>query len=413
MLGHVNSQFFSAVGNVLVPYNALTSVITAICCGTTVLIAQSYGAENKYDSKIYAENSFVGNALFSIFAFVLFFFAAKPIFRLMGVDSPVLEYSVSYMKILSFTLLIFGISSTAISILQSFGLTKIIMTSGIISNLINILLDYLLIFGKTGFSEMGIDGAAYASVISNYISLPILLIYVFRSRNMPIKLSISNIFNCKWKIYKKVLKIGIPSGMEYALWNVGNLIVVSFLNHLDMMAAGIYTLILSIETLPLLLYMGIANAGLTLVGQKTGANDHKQAVQIGFRCLEFSIIICAIIAVLFWIFPDKILSIFTDDSILVKQSVSYLVFIAFVLFPKAVNNVIGLGIRGLSDTKWMLYGQIFGTILVVVLSYILIFSANLGLMGVFITLFIDETLRGILNILRFWKGREFFCILKK
>ena len=287
-----------------------------------------------------------------------------------------------------------------------------IMISGVISNLINIILDWILIYGKFGCPQLGIEGAAYASTISNYVAAPIMLLYVFKSKQIPIKLHIKNVFYCKWSIYKEVLRIGGPSGLEFILWNVGNVILVSFLNKLDMMAAGVYTLILSIETFPLLIYMGFANAGLTLVGQKTGEKDHKQAIAVGFRCLAFALTICLVIAVGFWAVPDKILGIFTNDSMLVEESIPYLILIAFVFFPKAINNVIGLAIRGLGDTRWMLYSQIFGTVFLVAVAYVLIFVADLQLMGVFLALLLDESVRGILNLLRFWKGREFFRIRK-
>jgi len=85
-------------------------------------------------------------------------------------------------------------------------------------------------------------------------------------------------------------------------------------------------------------------------------------------------------------------------------------FVCITMFPRSINNVIGLGIRGMGDTRWMLYGQILGTVLVITLSYVLIFIANLGLWGIFITLLVDETVRGFINLLRFWKGREFFFL---
>jgi len=154
MLGHVDSKYFSAVGNALVPYYAVTAIITAICCGTTILIAQNIGAKNESQSKNYAECSFIGNSIFPLLAFLFFFFASGYMFKLMGVQSPVLEYSTSYIKILAFTLLILGVVSTSISVMQGIGITKIIMLSGLISNALNILLDWILIFGKFGFPQM-------------------------------------------------------------------------------------------------------------------------------------------------------------------------------------------------------------------------------------------------------------------
>ena len=73
----------------------------------------------------------------------------------------------------------------------------------------------------------------------------------------------------------------------------------------------------------------------------------------------------------------------------------------WILFPKAVNNVIGLSIRGLGDTQWMLYTQIFRTVFMITAGYVLILHACFGLLGIFITLLADETLRAIANLIRF------------
>jgi putative MATE family efflux protein len=410
MLGHVDSQYFSAVGNVLVPYYAVTAIITAICGGTTILIAQNIGAKNELHSKNYAECSFIGNSIFPLIAFLIFFCASDFMFTLMGVQSPILEYSTSYIRILAFTLLILGPVSTSVSVMQGIGITKIIMFAGLISNALNILLDWVLIFGKFGFPQMNIEGAALASVISNYVTAPIMILYVFLNKNIPFRLEIKKIFSFRWNLYKNILKIGIPSGLETMLWNIGTLLVISFLNRLDIMAVGIFTLIFSIETLPLFLYMGFANAALTLVGHKTGEDNQKQAVGVGFRCLRFSLVICVIFAALFVIFPKGIIRLFTNDLSLIGYAAPFLMFVSITIFPRSINNVIGLGIRGTGDTRWMLYGQMVGTVLVITLSYLLIFPAGLGLWGIFITLLIDETVRGIINLLRFWKGREFFFL---
>lgn len=399
MLGHVDSAYFSAVGNTLVPYYAITNVINALCGGTTILIAQSVGAKNFPRMKKFAENSFIGHSAVSLMAFLFFFFFSRPLFGLMGVQEPVLSYSLSYVKVLSFTLLLLGPVGTATAVLQGVGLTKPIMVCGVAGNLMNIVLDYLLIFGKCGLPAMGIEGAALATTLSNFATAPLLIAYVLRCRKLPIRIHLPKSFD--WRAYAQVLRVGVPSAVETGLWNVGNTIVVSFLNRLDMMSAGIYTLVFSIETLPVMFYMGFANAGLTLVGQKTGENQHRQATKNGFSCLRFALVICLVIAVLLWLFPAKILGIFSNDPVMIADSVPLLRLVAFILFPKAVNEVIGLGIRGRGDTRWMLMTQVFGSVLVVSLAYALLLVVKTGLIGIFITLFIDELLRGTANLLHF------------
>ena len=401
MLGHVNAAFFSAIGNTTVPYYMVSSTITAIADGTAILVAQNMGAANYEKVRETAQCSFLGSSILSCIAFLFFLCCSEPLFQVMGLQSPILEYSLSYIKILSVSLLILGPNSTATAIAQGVGCTKIIMISGIIGNLLNILLDWVLIFGKLSLPAMGIEGAALATVISNFVSGPLLIGFVFCSRQMPVKLRITGSLGQQLRQYGNVLKLGIPSGLEYALWNFGNFILVSFLNRLNMTAAGIYTLVFSIETVPLLIYMGFANAGLTLVGQNTGARDLKQARQAGFMCLGFSLIVCVLIGGLFLLIPRQLLSIFTNDTETLTTSVPYLSFIALGLFPKAINNVIGLCIRGIGDTRWMLYTQIFGTIFMISAGYILILCTPLGLTGIFITLIADEGLRSIANLLHF------------
>jgi putative MATE family efflux protein len=401
MLGHVNAEFFSAIGNTTVPYHMVTSVITAICGGTAILVAQGIGAGDRRQVRETAECSFLGNSLLSAAAFCFFLFGSGWLFRMMGVQSPILEHSTAYIRILSLTLLILGPTATATSVLQGLGFTRVIMLAGITSNLLNILLDWILIFGKLGFPALGISGAAWATVLSNAIAAPVTVLYVLRSPKMPVKLQLLQSPARQLARYRRVLDLGIPSGLEYLLWNAANLVLVSFLNRLDMMSAGIYTLVFSIETVPLLIYMGFANAGLTMVGQNTGARDPRQAQRTGFLCLSFSLAICAVVAVLFRLFPRQILLLFTDDPSILEVSVPYLIFVTWVLFPKAVNNVIGLCIRGMGDTRWMLYTQIFGTVFMIGAGYWLILGSGLGLKGIFITLLADEALRGVANLLRF------------
>lgn len=401
MLGHMNAAFFSAIGNTLVPYQMVVSTILAICGGTAILVAQGSGAKDETTIRSAAESSFLGSTLLAALSFVCFFLCSDGLFRIMGVHGEVLEYSTGYLRILSLSLLFLGFSGTANAVLQGLGYTRIIMITGILGNVINIVLDWLLIFGKLGFPSLGIQGAAAATVIANALSSLLVVGFVLTSPRMPVKLKPFRSFRQQLRHYRRVLALGIPSGLEYLLWNAANLVLVSFLNRLDMLSAGIYTLVFSIESIPLLFYMGFANAGLTLVGQGTGARDPRQARNAGLMCLGFSLAVCAAVALLFHSFPRQLLALFTDDTGILTISVPYLQFVSWILFPKAVNNVIGLCIRGMGDTRWMLYTQIFGSIFMITAGYLLILHTGMGLTGIFVTLLADEALRGMANLIRF------------
>ena len=320
---------------------------------------------------------------------------------MMGLQSPILEYSLAYIRVLSLSALILGPVCAANSIAQGLGFTKIIMISGVTGNILNIFLDWVLIFGHFGLPAMGLTGAAWATVIANFCAAPISLLFVLRSRQMPVRLQFRESFGKLLRPYRQVLALGIPSGLEASLFNLGNLVLMSFLNRLDMAAAGIYTLVFSIELVPLLITNGFANAGLTLVGQSTGAHDMKMAKSAGLKSLYLSEIVCVLVSILFLMIPREILSLFTPDVHTLDTAVPYLMFICWILFPKTINNVMGPAIRAMGDTRWMLYTQIFGTVFTIAAGYWLILCSGLGLMGIFVTLLADEALRGFANLIYF------------
>lgn len=402
MLGHINVDYFSAIGNTTVPYHMVTSAITALCGGTTILVAQKIGAKDLRGAQEVSESSFLGSTIICAVAYLVFFFGAEPLFRLMGVRSPILEYCVEYFRILSLALLILGPATTASSILQGVGFTKIIMMAGISGNLLNILLDWVLIFGKFGFPEMGIRGAALATVLADAVAATATIFYVSRSSHMAFQVRFKNMISGNLRCYKKVLEVGIPSGLELGLWNIGMVVLVSFLNRLDMIAAGIYTLVFSVETIPRLVYMGFANAGLTLVGQETGARSLRQVRQTGMLCLAFSFVVCLAVIAVFLSIPEKLLGFFTDDAQMLRVSVPYLTLVSYYLFPKTINSVIGRCIRAMGDTRWMLYTQLFGIVFMISCGYYLILCTSFGLSGIFITMLLDEAIRGVVNLLHFF-----------
>jgi len=249
LLGHLNPEYFSAIGNARVPFFTATSLITALCGGTTILVAQRFGAKDELQTKRFAESSFIGNSLLSIILLAIFFFFAEAPLTLMGVQSPILEYSTKYIKIISFSFLILGAETTSQCILQGLGTTKVIMIAGIAGNALNIFLDWVLIYGRLGFPQLTIEGAAYATTLSNFIAGSITILYLFISKNIPLRMKMKKL-RIKWLSYKNVLRLGIPLAFESLLWNFGNIIIMYYLNLMDIMSAGIYTLLFSIELFP-------------------------------------------------------------------------------------------------------------------------------------------------------------------
>ena len=160
------------------------------------------------------------------------------------------------------------------------------------------------------------------------------------------------------------------------------------------------------EVLAFCFYTGISKSTLTLIGHKIGERNIKEAKTIMNVSIAYSIFITIIFGLFFILFPRQILNIFTNDKLIIEKAVFFLIITSFILFPKSINAVVGNGIRGTGDTKWMLYTQLFGAGFIIVTSYVLIFLLKVGIIGIYIALFSDELIRSILNLAHFYRMKN-------
>lgn len=407
-LGHLDPEFLSVLGNVMVPYNALTFFFFSMATGLVVLIAQNYGAKDYERAQRLGESSFFYSTLISTGLFILWVFGGRLIFDVFGAKGSILEGAVLYVKIVAFSLVFLGIDVTAGSILQGIGITRPIMVFGILKGLLNVALDWVLIFGKLGFPKMGLEGAAYATMISSVVGSLGIMITVLCVKGLPFRLSKRAILRPDWLLYWETLRVGLPSGAEALLWYVGQLVIVWLLNRIDSMAIGVYSLVNGIQAIAFLLYIGFAKAAMTMVGQRYGEKEYEEARHTGIHCLRMTFAVTIVCFAIFQMIPRFLTGIFTSDAAVLERSVPLLRMAGLFIQVQALNVVTGHAIRATGDTRWMLISQIFGTVFVVGMSYWMIFGLSLGLMGMYLTMIADELIRGIVNFVRFYRGRNPF-----
>lgn len=399
-IGHYNIKGVSAITSAIYPYFMFLSLFFSTSKGTTILISQAIGGKRFKEARRHAEVSFVFNQAISLLYFIIWILFGKSIINLIGAKDELLEMGSSYIFIVSFQFLFFGLVISAESIFQGKGITYPIMIVSVVKTLLNIILDYLLIFGKFGFPELGIKGAALATLISQIVSSLILLILVFNN-NKYFSMRIKGILKPNFFVYLKSLIIGIPAGIEFMLWVLGQNFLIFMLNKYNQMFTGIFGIFSIILNLTLTLYFGISIAAMNLVGKATGSNDLKMALKVGNLCILYSLIICFITGIFFILFPKEIFSIFTGDKSIIESNWRFVYILILIIFPTAVNVVGGNAIRGRGDTKWMLYTQIPGTIFIIFMVYLFLFQLKMGIAGVLFAIFIDELWRGVINYLKF------------
>ena len=403
-VGNLDARYLSAIGNVMIPYNAMAFVFFAIATGLTVLVAQNVGRKDYRRAQELSQSAFFYLTLISTGLFLLWFFGAEKIFSLFGATGDILRFSAVYVRIIGVYLIFFGIEVAAASILEGVGTTRPIMVVGVVRSFLNIFLDWLLIFGHWGLPAMGLEGAALATLFANLVGCAILFYSLFLQGNLPFSLDKKALFRPKWQPFWEVARLGIPSGVEIFLYQAGNLVLVRFLNFIDEMAIGIYSLVTSIQTIPVLFYMGFAKATTTMVGQYWGEERFDDAKKITLYAQKISVATCVVMGLIFALIPGVLIRIFTSDPEVLARAGQLLRISGILLVFQSSNIVSGHAIRATGDTRWMLYSQIYGTIFVLGFSAFTIFYLKWGLLGLYLTTMFDELTRGIVNFLRFYFG---------
>ncbi|MDO5572584.1 MAG: MATE family efflux transporter [bacterium] len=399
-LGRLRLECMSAVGNAVGPVWTTMSTIFAMTLGGTILVSQAVGADDEKKAKSIMASVLKYNNILAVLLFFFWIFCSRLVFTVMGVDESVIDMSVAYARYFAPIFLITGISASVTSMLQVSERTKIIAVSGFVRSGLNIILDYLLIFGKLGLPRMEVAGAALATTIAEYTGAAVIVCYAICKNDLIVKPDWMSILQAKGSYYLTAVKVGIPAALEEFAWNFGNLFLIVMLNQVSAVAAGIYAIIFSVELIQVVVVNGLGQATITLSGQETGKGNRRGVRKLVSISLLWSLGLACIMLILFIVFPKEIIGLFTTDQSVIAASKTYLLIVGIDLFPKAANIIIGSGIRGFGNTMWMLKTQIFGTVFVISVSAILVLVLHVGMLGIFWLVVADETIRSLLNL---WK----------
>lgn len=402
-LGRLDVIYMSAVGNATTPMWTTMSMVFTIATGSTILISQAIGAGNKEKVIEYSASTFKFNNVAAIILFIFWTFCSPIVYKAMGVADSVIQASIDYTVLYAPIFLITGLGSSINVLLQTSGYTRPLVISGIIRAGLNIFLDWALIFGNCGFPEMGVKGAALATTIAEYIGGFVLIFAVIKKQDLISKPTMKQIIQAKPLPFLQGLKLGIPSAAEDFAWNFGNIMLIRILNTISATAAGVYTIVFGIEVIPVCVFGALGQATLTLAGRETGKGDLKQMKKIVVTSFFWSMGIATFCLGIFMLFPKQIMSLFTQDKTIVAAAVTYLAIVSINLFPKSGNIIVGSGIRGYGNTKWMLGTQLFGTCFITGIAALFVFGFKTGITGVFLAVLSDEFVRCIINALKLKK----------
>ena len=375
MLGMLGHTFVSFVDNIMVGQLG-TAELAAVSLGNsfmfiamsigigfstaiTPLIAEADASNNfKQAKSTYKHGLFLCTTL-GILLFLLVFFS-KPLMYLMQQPEEVVVLAIPYLNLVAFSLIPLVIFEAIKQFTDGMSMTKYPMYATLIANIINVVLNYLLIFGKFGFPEMGMVGAAYGTLVSRIIMviyLWTLLRYKERSRKIVRNIKL---FTLDFSMIKKIVNIGSLSAMqmffEVAIFT--SAIWLSGLLGKNSQAAN--QIALNLSSMTFMVAMGLSVASMIRVGNQKGLQNYKELRRIAFSIFLLGILLAVFFALLFFIFHKSLPNVYVDlndttnykDNMEVLSIASNLLLAAaFFQISDSIQVVVLGALRGLQDVK--------------------------------------------------------------
>jgi MATE family, multidrug efflux pump len=342
---------------------------------TSTFVAQYYGSKQyKMIGPIVWQGVFF--ALFAgLFLFILIPLSG-PIFKLIGHPGIIPRLEAEYFRILCYGMLFNLLVSVFSSFFIGLGKTRIVMAVNLLAASMNILLDYAWIFGKWGLPRWGLSGAAWASVLSIFFSALIFIMLFFQKKYRRKYCTLSG-FRFDRKLFTRLLKYGLPSGVQFFLDISAFTLFVLLVGRLGKLELTASNIALNINVLAFMPMIGFSIAVGALVGQYLGENRPDVAAKCVRRVFKMTIIYMTVVALSYVLLPDIYLRLYgsnEDQALMVevkKMSRYLLIFVAVYSIFDSINLIYCSAIRGAGDTRFVMFvSLIFSILIVVIPSYI-------------------------------------------
>lgn len=359
MIGKYGGQLaVSSVGLSTEIIYSFFNIIIAVGVSTalTSLISRAIGSKDYKKAEIIANAGIKIAVVLALIFFSLLFFVPDKILNLAGATKEMLPLATRYAKISSFSFFLLTLSSTTNGIFRGIKDTKTSLYVAGSINIVNLFLDYVLIFGNFGFPEWGITGAAVATVAGNFIGI---LLQWSRLKKLPFKISLFSYVSKKdiWEI----IRFAVPSGLQEANFSLSRLLGLTFILSLGTTAFAANQIGIAIEAISTMPGWGVAIACTALVGHSIGENNPNKSQKYTLYSTIIASIFMGILACFFFFIPKTLVSFFINKQEIdvIKIGAICLQVAAFEQIPIAIVTVLGSYFKGIGNPKTPFYVSFF------------------------------------------------------
>lgn len=317
---YIGSQALAAVGSSFTLMTFLTSIILGLCMGSGILFSMLFGAKQLDKVRNSFFISFIGIGIFSIILELLCLLFIHPILSFMNIPTDIYQNTYDYLFIIFLGIIFTFLYNYFSSLLRALGNSKIPLVFLAISSIINIVLDISFIVSF----DMGVTGAALATLIAQILSGVGIMIYVFYTQKELLPKKEHCYFDKD--IFKKIKDYSLLTCIQQSVMNFGILMIQGLVNSFGIITMSAFAAAVKIDSFAYMPVQDFGNAFSTFIAQNKGANETKR-IQKGFKsAIMISTIFCVIISVIVFVFARELMLIFIQPNELeiIKQGIEYL-----------------------------------------------------------------------------------------
>ncbi len=351
MVGKLGEIEIAAVGIANQYFFFFNMLLIGICGGCSVFIAQYWGKKDLTNIKRILGIGILSIAASAFVFAVIGFFYAENIISIFSNDSVVIKSGSRYLRVA-----VFSYGFTGMTFLYSFSLRSIgkatqPLVINLIALVINIILNYVLIFGKLGAPALGVAGAATATLVARIIEMTILLIsiYVFKS---PLAGKIRELTDISTSYFKNTYRTILPVVLNDLCWGLASLVYIAVYGRMGTQAVASIQICNTVNNLFMVVAFGLSNAAAVMIGNSIGEDDMEKTKSYAKNLVATSILASIILGLILAVSSPYILNFFNISSQVRSSAQIILYMISVVFFIRVLGIMLIVGIlRGGGDAK--------------------------------------------------------------
>jgi putative MATE family efflux protein len=412
-MGIVDTVMVSSIGEYAVSGVSLVDTVnflfitafTALATGGSVVASQYIGRRDRENTNGSAKQLVYISVIISLFLMIFTLVLRRPLLRLIygSIADDVMHAAQVYFLITALSYPFLALYSAASALFRSMGNSKVTMRTALLVNIINVAGNALFIYGM----GLGVAGAALSTLIGRFTAAFLLIFLLIKNRTGIINLKGITKITIDPAMIKRILNIGVPSGLESSMFQVGKILVTRIFTVFGTAAIAANAVAATINSIAFMPGSGYGMGLLIIVGQFIGAGDYAQAKRYTKKILILSYLTYLLIYINIFIFMDQIIGIFNLSAEAHQMCVTFLRIhcVTSTLFW-CLSFVLPNALKAAGDARYtMIVAGSTMWIIRLTSAYIMAFPLGLGPAAVYLAMGADFLFRSIFFTARWLRGR--------